>query len=319
MDNQASKTQYAKIIKCAYVAVIICLSFTFNASEAITITATTSVAVHATVLDPNAPITLPLPPNNNQGGGGFSSEFDSSSNGGIVSLIGKFSPNATITLLFSGIPTQQVITNSDGSFTLKASHLADGVYLIVLLAKDMTDATASQTSVSYTVYVNSTTETVISDITFPPLYYDTGVSYTQGETIVLSGKAIASTSVGIMFDETMLSLVDTDQNGYFKQSLKERFSLGRHFVAFRQIIGSTTFPFGKSYEISLVKKDVQKIKKSTCGSKADFSNDCRVNLIDFSILAYWNNRSNFPEKLDLNKDGKIDLKDFSIMAYYWTG
>ena len=317
MDNQASKTQYAKIIKCAYVTVIICLSFTFNVTEAITIIATTSVAVHATVLDPNALITPP-PPNDN-GGGGFSSELNSTAKGGIISLSGKFAPNTTITLLFSGIPSQQVITNSNGLFALKASHLADGVYVIVLLAKDVNDATASQTSVSYTVYVNSATETVISNITFPPLYYDTGVSYIQGETIVLSGKAIASTSVGIMFDETILSLVDTDQTGYFKQSLKGKFSLGKHFVTFRQIIGSTTFPFGKSSEISLVRKNVQKIKKSACGSKADFSNDCRVNLIDFSILAYWNNRSNFPEKLDLNKDGKIDLKDFSIMAYYWTG
>ncbi|MDD5749956.1 MAG: dockerin type I domain-containing protein, partial [Patescibacteria group bacterium] len=51
----------------------------------------------------------------------------------------------------------------------------------------------------------------------------------------------------------------------------------------------------------------------------DSNNDSRVNLIDFSIMAYWYRRPNPPLNVDLNNDGKVDLIDFSIMAYYWTG
>ncbi len=49
-----------------------------------------------------------------------------------------------------------------------------------------------------------------------------------------------------------------------------------------------------------------------------------MNLVDFSIAAYWYGRpldaSFFDvEKLKLNGDGAVDLRDFSIMAYFWTG
>jgi hypothetical protein len=52
---------------------------------------------------------------------------------------------------------------------------------------------------------------------------------------------------------------------------------------------------------------------------ADLNCDGKVNLVDFSILAYWYKKTPVPEKVDLNNDGKVTLVDFSIMAYYWTG
>jgi len=54
-------------------------------------------------------------------------------------------------------------------------------------------------------------------------------------------------------------------------------------------------------------------------TKGDLNSDRRVNLVDFSIAAYWYKRPTPPATVDLNNDGKIDLVDFSIMAYYWTG
>jgi hypothetical protein len=64
-------------------------------------------------------------------------------------------------------------------------------------------------------------------------------------------------------------------------------------------------------------KEVEKVCK-----KPDLNCDKKVNLIDFSILAYWYKRpltKEAKQKVDLNGDGKVDLVDFSIMAYYWTG
>ena len=61
-----------------------------------------------------------------------------------------------------------------------------------------------------------------------------------------------------------------------------------------------------------------------CPIKGDLNGDCRVNLIDYSMTAFWYRRplnapaSLFELKL-LNSDGKINLVDFSILAYYWTG
>lgn len=54
--------------------------------------------------------------------------------------------------------------------------------------------------------------------------------------------------------------------------------------------------------------------------KADINNDGKVNLIDFSIMAYWWKQplSVFIlAQIDLNNDGKLSLADFSILAYWW--
>ena len=51
----------------------------------------------------------------------------------------------------------------------------------------------------------------------------------------------------------------------------------------------------------------------------DSNQDGRVDLIDFSILIFWFNKSLVPPDIDCNADGKVDIVDFSIVAYYWTG
>jgi hypothetical protein len=59
-----------------------------------------------------------------------------------------------------------------------------------------------------------------------------------------------------------------------------------------------------------------------CTKKGDINHDGKVNLVDFSILAYWYKRPLTAEALkqciDQNGDGKVTLADFSILAYFWT-
>ena len=68
-----------------------------------------------------------------------------------------------------------------------------------------------------------------------------------------------------------------------------------------------------------IKKVEKEGKEQNCIIPADLNGDCRVDLVDFSILKYWRGKSDFPKKIDLNKDGVLNIKDFSILAYYWTG
>ena len=55
-----------------------------------------------------------------------------------------------------------------------------------------------------------------------------------------------------------------------------------------------------------------------CGSIGDLNGDCRVNLVDYSILAFWYKKNSPPANVDLNYDNKVDIIDFSILAHYWT-
>jgi len=65
--------------------------------------------------------------------------------------------------------------------------------------------------------------------------------------------------------------------------------------------------------------DVTELNRVPSKPVGDMNGDQRVNLIDFSILAYWYKRPNPLASVDLNKDGKVDLVDVSILAFYWTG
>ncbi|HZX50169.1 MAG TPA: hypothetical protein VFE94_03430 [Candidatus Paceibacterota bacterium] len=65
--------------------------------------------------------------------------------------------------------------------------------------------------------------------------------------------------------------------------------------------------------------DFEKPIDSAQARCADPNNDSHVDLVDFSILLFWFERSAVPTHIDCNGDGKADLVDFSIMAYYWTG
>lgn len=57
----------------------------------------------------------------------------------------------------------------------------------------------------------------------------------------------------------------------------------------------------------------EKIRK-----KADFNNDGRVDIVDFSILLYYFDKEREQiERFDLNSDGRIDIVDISIFMYYW--
>lgn len=69
-------------------------------------------------------------------------------------------------------------------------------------------------------------------------------------------------------------------------------------------------------------KEISKKREVVSCFKYDLNCDGRVNLVDFSILAYWWKRpltAVAKQRVDFNGDGKVDLVDFSILAYHWTG
>jgi hypothetical protein len=101
--------------------------------------------------------------------------------------------------------------------------------------------------------------------------------------------------------------------------------IGSHTAKSKVSDGAQISNYGRAYNFSVGSINEQAIKNNDkCPAKADLNNDCRVDLIDFSIAAFWDKKKLtgtmiFLEKNELNADTKITLVDFSIMAYYWTG
>ena len=81
--------------------------------------------------------------------------------------------------------------------------------------------------------------------------------------------------------------------------------------------------FGKAVNFTVGETNVLAAKPTTKAISGDISGDGKVNLLDFSVAAYWYKRP-LPKDgtkvaADLNGDGKVDLIDLSIMAFHWTG
>lgn len=54
--------------------------------------------------------------------------------------------------------------------------------------------------------------------------------------------------------------------------------------------------------------------------KADLSGDCRVDLIDLSILLYYYEDEGLAiARYDFNENGQVDFPDVSVLMFYWTG
>lgn len=54
-----------------------------------------------------------------------------------------------------------------------------------------------------------------------------------------------------------------------------------------------------------------------CHTIADLNCDGYVDIVDFSIMYYWFDKTTPPRRVDLHPDGRINIADFSVMAAYW--
>lgn len=80
----------------------------------------------------------------------------------------------------------------------------------------------------------------------------------------------------------------------------------------------------KRSEFAVGTGTVEVSAKRRCPKKGDLNSDCRVNILDFSIAAFWYKKPislafAAIEREKLNGDGKLNIVDLSIMAFYWTG
>jgi len=99
--------------------------------------------------------------------------------------------------------------------------------------------------------------------------------------------------------------------------------MGQHQTKSKAALSGEITAFGKVVGFVVGTKNVL-AQSTTVSKKGDLNKDGRVNLVDFSIAAFWYKRTlgaTFSplEVEHLNGDGKIDLVDFSIMAFNWTG
>ncbi|QQR76447.1 hypothetical protein IPJ63_03040 [Candidatus Nomurabacteria bacterium] len=246
------------------------------------------------------------------GGGGGANDGDST-----VNFSGYAYPLSQVIVLRDGIEVVQTIAGPDAKFSISISDLPEGNYTFSVLAEDYQERRS--TLFTFPLYLTDGLTTTISGIFIAPSIAIDKSVVKQGEQITIFGQSTPNSEVSISVNSLNEFILNTftDSSGIylsvFNTSLLE---IGDHTTRSysKYLEATSSYSSTLAFEVSDKAGEVL-----VCGTKADVSSDCRVNLVDFSMLAYWFERGTPPVAFDLSGDGKITLIDFSIMAYYWTG
>jgi hypothetical protein len=263
----------------------------------------------------------PPPPPPSGGGGGGGGYYPTETK---VIFSGRAYPKSTVTLLKDAQVIATTIAGDDSLFQISVSGLSGGNYIFSLYGEDKDGVRSSL--LTFPVSITSGAVTTISGIFIAPTIAVDKEEVRRGNNIAIFGQSTQNATITIQVSSENEFFVKTksDNQGIYLYNFDTTdLEYGTHFTKSKAEKNNEISSFSKAISFKVGTKNVLVQKTEKCG-KADLNCDGKVNLIDFSIAAYWYKRQlseNFKliEKSRLNSDGKIDLIDFSIMAYYWTG
>ena len=211
------------------------------------------------------------------------------------------------------------VADANANFKVSVSNVSSGNYIFSVYSEDKNGNRSSM--LTFPVGVSSGAATEIGGIFIAPTIAIDKSEVKQGENIAIFGASVgnAEITISVNSEEEFFKKVKTDANGaYLYQFDTSPLEKGGHVTKSKASSGGDISSFSKAVSFTVGSKTVLSapVKKI---EKGDTNNDKRVNLVDFSITAYWYRRPDPPASVDLNGDKKIDLVDFSIMAFYWTG
>lgn len=164
----------------------------------------------------------------------------------------------------------------------------------------------------------------VENLFIPPTIQADKIQVTPSEPVTLFGQTTPYATVEVTLgNRTNTTSVGSD--GMYRYQVETvGLPRGEYTAVARAVQGQIRSGVSDSLTVTIGDKTVSPAVKDDCAIRGDLNNDCRVNLVDFSILAFWLERPLTPEviireKEHLSGDGKINLIDFSIMAFHWTG
>lgn len=264
------------------------------------------------------------------GGGGGGGGYIPVSTAKVI-FSGLAYPNNKVYILKNGVLAIQTISGPDAKFYVELTNITAGNYNFSVWSEDVNSIRSL--SHSFSVYITDNATTTISGILLPPTVAIDKSEVKKGESLTVFGQTVPSAIITVSINSTneIIDKIVAGKDGLYRYIVDSAdLEYGNHEVKTKVYVASEELisTYGNILSFVVGTKNVPKASaapgRTTCPPKGDINDDCRVNLIDFSILAYWWGRGGSSDTLiaidkKVYEDGKIDLRDFSIMAYYWTG
>ena len=248
------------------------------------------------------------------GGGGYTPPLTTQ-----VVFTGKAYPENTVTLLKDAQIMATTISGTDANFQISLTNITAGSYIFSVYSED--DNGNRSSLLTFPLSVSSGVITNVSGIFISPTIDVDKSEVKRGEILKIFGQAIPNSDITVIInsDEEVYGKTKADNIGAYLYNLDTlEIEMGDHLAKSRSTLEEEISSLSKAISFIVGTKTVLK-ETIKIPEKGDLNDDKKVNLIDFSVLAYWYQRPSPLAKVDLNNDGKINLIDFSIMAYYWTG
>jgi hypothetical protein len=257
------------------------------------------------------------------GGGGGSGGGGGAPSYGKIIISGYAQPKSEVTLMLDGTIKATTIAGADAKFSFTLDNLSPGNYLFALYSEDKDGRRSSL--YTFPVKLESGQTITAGNILLSPTIDVDKAEVKRGDFISIFGfsQPEANILISVSSDEELFFRTTSTKDGFYLYQLgTDILEKGDHFTKSKSILANQLVSnYSRVVSFKVGDKSLTKEVEKVC-KKPDLNCDKKVNLIDFSILAYWYKRPLTKEarqKVDLNGDGKVDLIDFSIMAYYWTG
>ncbi len=258
------------------------------------------------------------------GGGGGGGGLPPISGTASATFKGRAYPLTDVILLRDGQLIATTKSGPDANFEISINGLTPGTYNFGVNSVD--NSGSQSLTQTFPVTLTTGSSVTISGIFIAPSISVDKQEVKRGDNLAIFGQSVPNGSVVIAInsENEIFANTATDKYGAYLYNLDTSpLEIGGHKAKSKTAVATEISPFGKEVDFQVGTQNI--IAKPTVKFlKGDMNKDGKVNLVDFSIAAYWYKRKLTgaiiaTEKERLNGDGKIDLADFSIIAYYWTG
>lgn len=247
------------------------------------------------------------------GGGGGGGDIPSQTS---ITFSGYAYPGALVIATQVNKLSTQTTANSDGSFFLTLPATASTSSSLILEARD-TQGRQSPFLV-YTLYVRDAYITQVQNIIFPPTIYTNSFELGIKDTLSIAGFTqpfrIVEGAIRSFAQEKSVQGKADEGGWYTITTAISDLQKGQYTIY------TTTKESGRlSRGVPLLIREAFINKSDTTANLiGDCNFDEKVDLVDFSIFAFWYKKPKPPACVDINHDGQVTIIDFSILAYYWT-
>lgn len=251
------------------------------------------------------------PPSNNPGGVVL---FPNTS----IQFKGKAYPGAIVVLLRNGVEVSRVVASSDAIFSITLPEEIDQNQNILYSLYAIDKNNNRSLLLNFPTKVQGGFLTFLNNILFSPTITSDKYEASVSGFLNLSGYSVPNSELEITIKDNTFK-----KNFYLASKSDGTYNINLPLVEIPKgeynilINYKNDTRLSKFLRLILGNKDTLNTNENS-NIPGDCNRDRVINLVDFSVAAFWYKKDNPPKCVDTNFDKIINLVDFSILAYYWN-